>query len=170
MFRLAYIVTHPIQYQALLLWLLARNEGIDLKVFCLGDFSLHAHYEHNFNQTFKWDVPFTDGYSWETLPRWGIAPSTPLRPHLPVQGLKCRLYDGRVVAVWVHGWGQVGLRQAVRASRALSLPVLLSGDRTLEGSTTRGLKGWMREAWWQRLFDHIAGFLCIGSLNRQFYR
>jgi hypothetical protein len=42
--RLAYIVTHPIQYQAPLLRLLASSEGIDLKVFFLSDFSLHAHF------------------------------------------------------------------------------------------------------------------------------
>jgi len=40
MYRLAYIVTHPIQYQAPLLRLIAASGEIDLKVFFLSDFSL----------------------------------------------------------------------------------------------------------------------------------
>ena len=169
MFRLAYIVTHPIQYQAPLLRLLARN-GIALKVFFLSDFSLHEHYEHDFSQTFKWDVPLTDGYAWEILPRWGIGASTPLHPHWPVQGLKRRLRDGCFDAVWIHGWGHVGLRQAVRAAHALGLPVLLRGDSTPGSPVTRGLRERLGDVWHRRLFEHVAGFLCIGSLNRQFYR
>jgi hypothetical protein len=35
--RLSLFLTHPIQYQALLLRILAWNEGIDLKVFFLSD-------------------------------------------------------------------------------------------------------------------------------------
>src|SRR5437870_3996480 len=150
--RLAYFVSHPIQYQAPLLRLLAGNEGIDPKVFFLSDFSLHAHYEHAFKQTFKWDVPLMEGYEWEVLPLWCIGPSTPLRPHWPVQGLKRRLREGRFDAVWVHGWGHVGLRQAVRAAHSLGLPVLLRGESTSDGATTRGLKRWFREAWCRQMF------------------
>src|SRR2546422_6715773 len=108
MFRLAYIVTHPIQYQAPLLRLLAQSTEIELKVFFLSDFSLREHYERSFNASFKWDVPMTEGYTWELLPRWGVGPSKPLRPHWPVRGLKLRLREGNFDAVWVHGWGHVG--------------------------------------------------------------
>src|ERR1035437_9221758 len=91
MFSLAYIVTHPIQYQAPLRRLIAASQEISLKVFFLSDFSLHAHHEAAFGQTFKWDVNLTDGYDWEVLPRWGIGSSTPMRPWWPVRELKERL-------------------------------------------------------------------------------
>src|SRR2546427_5462193 len=100
--RLAYFVTHPIQYQAPLLRFLATSKEIELKVFFLTDFSLHEHYERAFNHSFKWDVPLTDGYTWEVVPRWGIVRSTQSRPHWPVRGLKERLREGSFDAVWVH--------------------------------------------------------------------
>lgn len=169
MFRLAYIVTHPIQYQAPLLRLLAQSDDIELQVFFLSDFSLHAHREEAFGQTVKWDVPLTDGYQWEVVPRVGLGPSTPLRPRWPVSGLRARLAAGKFDAVWVHGWGHIGLRQAIRAASALGLLVLLRGESTLDpGPVT--WKRRLRDAYARRLLRRVAGCLCIGSWNREFYQ
>jgi glycosyltransferase involved in cell wall biosynthesis len=170
MFRLAYIVTHPIQYQAPLLRLLAASREIELKVFFLSDFSLHAHHEKAFGQTFKWDVNLTDGYDWEVLPRWGIGRSTPMRPWWPVSGVKRRLREGGFDAVWVHGWGHVGLRQAIRAAHTLGLPVLLRGESAPDPHPNRTLRRRLRDAFCRRLFRRVGGYLCIGTLNREFYR
>ena len=41
--RLAYLVTHPIQYQAPLLRRIAAEPGIDLTVFFCSDFSLKSY-------------------------------------------------------------------------------------------------------------------------------
>ncbi len=170
MFRLAYIVTHPIQYQAPLLRHLAVGEDIELQVFFLSDFSLHSHYDAAFTKTFQWDVPLTKGYAFEVLPRWFIGPSTPMRSRWPVAGLRSRLRAGRFDAIWVHGWGHVGLRQAVAAGHGLGMPVLLRGESTPNGSDTHGWKRRIRDLLCRRLFARCAAFLCIGSLNRQFYR
>jgi glycosyltransferase involved in cell wall biosynthesis len=170
MFRLAYIVTHPIQYQAPLLRLLAANGDIDLKVFFLSDFSLHAHHEAAFGKTFKWDVNLTDGYEWEVLPRWGIGRSTTLGLWWPVKGLKRLLAEGNFDAVWVHGWSHPGLRQAARAARALGLPLLLRGETTLDSSRASGWKQWLRNRHLKRLFHQTDAFLCIGTRNREFYQ
>ncbi len=167
--KLAYIVTHPIQYQAPLLRLVAASGEIDLKVFFLSDLSLHTHHEAAFGQSFKWDVNLTDGYQWELLPRWGLGTSTPLRPWWPVRGLQRRLAAGGFDAVWVHGWAHVGLRQAARATKALGLPLLLRGETTPTTSRATGWKRWLRERHLKALFNQAAAFLCIGTRNREFY-
>jgi len=170
MFRVAYIVTHPIQYQAPLLRRLAARSDIDLRVFFLSDFSLHSHYEAAFNQIFQWDVPLTEGYQFEVLPRWLIGASTPLLSHWPVTGLKRKLREGRFDAIWVHGWGHFGLKQAIDAAHAVGIPVLLRGESTPDNSILRSWRRRVRDALCHRLFARCAGFLCIGSLNRQFYK
>jgi glycosyltransferase involved in cell wall biosynthesis len=169
MYRLAYIVTHPIQYQAPLLRYLAQSNEIDLEVFFLSDFSLHAHYEQAFNHTFKWDVALTEGYSWEVLPRLFLGASRPLRPWLPAGSLRQRLREGRFDAVWVHGWGHVALCQAVREAAALGLPVLLRGESLPNAQQPRALRQKFGDAFRRRLFERVAGFLCIGAHNRDFY-
>jgi glycosyltransferase involved in cell wall biosynthesis len=169
MYRLAYIVTHPIQYQAPLLRYLSQSDEIDLEVFFLSDFSLHAHYEQAFNQTFKWDVALTDGYAWRVLPRLFLGASTPLRPWWPVSALRRRFREGRFDAVWVHGWGHMALCQAVREAAALGVPVLLRGESLPNTQQRRTLRQKFRDAFCERLFERVAGFLCIGARNRDFY-
>src|SRR5689334_11488359 len=125
--RFAYVVTHPIQYQAPLLRLIARQPDMDLKVFFLSDFSLHEHYERSFRKRFVWDVPLTEGYKWETLSTSSRQPSSPAMVDSSVN-LKRRLRDGCFDAVWIHGWGRAGLRRAVRYAHSLRIPILLRGE------------------------------------------
>jgi glycosyltransferase involved in cell wall biosynthesis len=169
--ELAYIVTHPIQYQAPLFRLLAASGGMGLKVFFFSDFSLHAHHEKAFRQSFKWDVNLTDGYEWELLPRWGTGRSTPFRPWWPVRKLRERLQAGHFDAVCVHGWGgHIGLLQALGAANALDMPILLRGESTPDPLFAQTLRRRARNYFCRNLFRRVAGFLCIGSLNREFYR
>ncbi len=171
MFRLAYIVTHPIQYQAPLLHYLSHAGGIDLRVFFLSDFSLHQHYEQAFHQTFKWDVALTEGYKWEILPRIFLGPSTKLRRWWPVARLRQRLRAGYFDAVWVHGWAHLGLCQVIQDAASLALPVLLRGESTLEANRRSAVRRRVRDPFYLRwLFRRTAGFLCIGARNREFYR
>lgn len=171
MFRLAYIVTHPIQYQAPLLRYLAQRGEIDLEVFYLSDFSLHDHFERHFDYNFKWDVGLVDGYKWEILPRTWIGPSTPLRPWLPLTGLRQRLVEGNFDAVWVHGWAHVGLCQAIETAAAIGIPVLFRGESALSSTKNGNFRDRVRASIYdQWLIPRIAGFLCIGTRNREFYQ
>jgi len=145
MFRLAYIVTHPIQYQAPLLHYLSHAGGIDLRVFFLSDFSLHQHYEQAFHQTFKWDVALTEGYKWEILPRIFLGPSTKLRRWWPVARLRQRLGAGYFDAVWVHGWAHLGLCQVIQDAASLALPVLLRGESTPESNRRSAVRRCIRD-------------------------
>src|SRR5580698_7313357 len=60
--RLAYLVSHPIQYQAPLLRRIVQEPDIDLTVFFGSDFSLRAYKDHGFGVEVAWDTPLTEGY------------------------------------------------------------------------------------------------------------
>ena len=66
--RIAYLVSHPIQYQAPLLRRIAREPDIDLTVFFGSDFSLRDYQDEGFGVDVKWDVPLLDGYRYKFLP------------------------------------------------------------------------------------------------------
>ena len=70
-YRVACLVSHPIQYQAPLFRYLAARPGIELTVFFLSDLSVHAYRDSGFGVDVKWDVPLLDGYRHEFLPRVG---------------------------------------------------------------------------------------------------
>ena len=67
--RLAYLVSHPIQYQAPLLRRIAEEPEIDLTVFFGSDFSVRGYRDEGFGVGVKWDIPLLDGYRHEFLPQ-----------------------------------------------------------------------------------------------------
>ena len=60
--RLAYLVSHPIQYQAPLLRRIALETGIDLTVLFGSDFSVRGYKDHGFGVEIAWDTPLLEGY------------------------------------------------------------------------------------------------------------
>jgi hypothetical protein len=66
--RLAYLVSHPIQYQSPLLRLIAAEPGISLKVFFRSPMGLKPYADAGFGQTIAWDTPLLEGFEHEFLP------------------------------------------------------------------------------------------------------
>ena len=168
MFRLAYFVTHPIQYQVPLLRFLAASEELELRVFFYSDYSLHAHRDPGYGVNFKWDVPLLGGYAHEFLTRAGGGKSRQKQALLPARNLAglLRGFD----AVWIHGWSHVCSLQAILAARRLGIPSLIRGDSFPDSLKNLGWRRTPKRWLLPRLFQRISGFLCAGSMNRQFYR
>src|SRR5436309_7810024 len=169
MFRLAYTVTHPIQSQAPLLRHLSHAAGIDLRVLFLSDFSLREHYVRGYKRSFKWDIALTENYNWEVLPQMFPGPSLPLRRWSPALRLRRRLREGAFDAIWVHGWGQIGLVQAVREAALLGLPVLMRAESTPGAAPPAAMRRRFRNTFYRWLFMRTAAFLCVGTRNCEFY-
>ena len=80
-FRLAYVVSHPIQYQSGLLRLIAAQPDIDLLVIFCSDFSAKNYKDAGFGAEVRWDVPLMEGYRSVVLPRMRETSSPePTRP------------------------------------------------------------------------------------------
>jgi hypothetical protein len=66
--KVAYLVSHPIQYQAPLLRRISQEPDIELTVFFGSNFSVREYVDRGFGVDVKWDVPLVDGYGHEFLP------------------------------------------------------------------------------------------------------
>ena len=94
--RLAYFVSHPIQYQAPLLRRIAADPSIELTVFFASDVSLREHFDAGFNRRIAWDVDLLGGYRHEFLPAIGDRSRLSLfRPFN--YGVVLRLLRGRLM-------------------------------------------------------------------------
>src|SRR6267378_1967628 len=128
--RLAYLVSHPIQYQAPMLRRIALEPDIDLTVFFGSDFSVRDYKDSGFGVSVKWDVPLLDGYRHEFLPRVGSGSGLSFwRPW--TFGLRARLRRGRFDALWIHGYAHRGCLAGIAAAKSLGIPVLLRGESNL---------------------------------------
>lgn len=167
-YRVACLVSHPIQYQAPLFRYLAARPGLDLTVFFLSDHSLHAYRDSGFGVSVKWDVPLLDGYQHDFLPRVGSSSGLSFwRPW--TFGLRARLRRGRFDALWVHGYAHRGCLAGVAAAKSLGIPVLLRGESNLLSETDDALKLGVKRIAVPALLRTIDATLAIGRLNREYY-
>lgn len=170
--RLAYLVSHPIQYQAPLLRRIAREPDIDLTVLFGSDFSVRGYQDEGFGVEVAWDVPLLEGYRSEFLPR--LRDNGTVSALSPIsRGILRRLQnpDGSPAfdALWVHGYASVNALHAILAANALGIPVLLRAESWL-ADRPRSLSTLAAK----RLFFHllrpaISATLPIGSRNRDYW-
>ncbi|MHB9073541.1 MAG: glycosyltransferase family 4 protein [Desulfobaccales bacterium] len=167
--RLAYLVTHPIQYQAPLLRRIAAEPGIDLTVFFCSDFSLKSYFDPCFRKIIAWDVPLTEGYRYEILP--AIGRRDRLSFWRPVNyGLARRLSPANFDVLWVHGYNRWFHWLAMAWAKMRGLKVLVRDEATLLSTPRRGLKRLAKRLFFLMLKNLVDGFLAIGTLNAAYYR
>ena len=166
--RLAFLVTHPTQYQTPLLRLIAAEPGIELKVFFCSDYSTREHWDPGFGRAIEWDISLLDGYEHEFLPAFGGRERMSFwRPYS--HGLAKRLRAGNFDTLWIHGYARWFHWVAMFSARRLGIKVLLSDEAT-PISTPRGpLKRLAKTLFFGALKQACNGFLAIGSLNREYY-
>ncbi len=170
MVRLAYFVSHPIQYQAPLLRLINADPDIELKVFFYSDFSLKAYEDKGFGRLIKWDVPLIEGYDYQFLNCCGEPKRQSLFKQPIAQDIARHLQQEKFDAVWVHGWSWFCSLQAVIAANQLGIPVLLRGESNGISEPKNLLKKTLKKVFLNWLFAKVTGFLYIGDFNRRFYK
>jgi glycosyltransferase involved in cell wall biosynthesis len=167
-YRLACIVTHPIQYQAPMFRYLAIDPAISLTVFFFTDLSAGPHYEPGFQAQVHWDTPL-GGYPHRFLARSGHDGRLSFwRP--AVRGLWRLLAEGRFDAIWVHGYAHQALLRTILYARACGAGVMLRGDSRCGAPPPSAARRRIKRMLLPRLFGQIDAFLAIGSANRDYYR
>ena len=171
--KVAYLVSHPIQYQAPLLRRIAQETDIELTVFFASNFSVQEYVDKGFGVDVKWDVPLLDGYRYEFHPAiWDkrkTGPTSQLN-----YGILSRLRgrkEGRGFDVlWVHGYSTLNTLQAMLMAKALGTPVLLRAESRLGRKQAGALKQMAKRFFFSGLKLLIDGVLPIGSLNAAYWR
>ncbi|NYF89977.1 glycosyltransferase family 4 protein [Tunturiibacter empetritectus] len=171
--KVAYLVSHPIQYQAPLLRRIAQEPDIELTVFFGSDFSVQEYVDKGFGVDVKWDVPLLDGYRYEFLPAiWDkrrTGPTSQLN-----YGIFSRLRGNNAARgfdlLWVHGYSTLNALQGMLASKALGIPVLLRAESRLGRKQSDALKQIVKHLFFGGLKQLVDGVLPIGSLNAAYWR
>ena len=170
--RLAYVVSHPIQYQANLLRCIAADPEIDLTVYFCSDFSVKEYKDSGFGVTVQWDVPLLEGYRSVILPRVRDT-NTPssMRPiafgifrHLR-RGINGQPFD----ALWVHGYSTVNALHAMLAAKALGVPVLLRAESWLHDRSRSRAKLFAKRVFFGVLRHLVDAVLPIGTRNAEYW-
>ena len=170
--RLAYVVSHPIQYQVPLLRRIAEEPGIELTVFFGSDFSVKGYRDEGFGVEVKWDVPLLEGYRYEFLPV--LRDTGTEGTFTPIShGLTARLRDreGRPAfdVVWVHGYATVNQMHAILAAKSMGIPVLVRAESWLGDRPRGGAKRAAKKLFFAGLRHLVDAVLVTGTPNRAYW-
>jgi len=166
-YRLAYFVSHPIQYQAPLLKLLSAQADISLTVYFLCDISTREFKDAGFNNTIKWDVPLLEGYHHEFLDSTFVAGDFNFNnPKVRLSSVKKAALADKWDAIWIHGYANIALLYLVFLCQRHRIPLMMRGESNLV-STRMGV---IKTLFMRTLLKRCDALLAIGSDNKVFYR
>jgi len=171
--KLAYLVSHPIQYQAPLLRRISEEPDIDLTVFFGSSFSVREYTDKGFGVGVKWDVSLLHGYRYEFLPTIRDGQRTGMTCPMNY-GILSRLRGNgrkpRFDALWVHGYSTVNAMHAILAAKSLGIPVLLRAESWLKDRKRSGRKLAVKRLFFKGLGELVDGAMPIGTLNAAYWR
>jgi len=170
--RLAYLVSHPIQYQAPLLRRIAQEPDIDLTVLFGSDFSVRGYKDEGFGVDVQWDVPLLDGYKHVFLPKLRdartVSVASPLNYGI-LSRLRGRRGEPGFDALWVHGYATVNTMHGMLAAKALGIPVLLRAESWLRDRGRSDGKLAVKRLFFMGLERLVDGVLPIGTFNSAYW-
>ena len=169
MLHLAYLVSHPIQYQAPLLRRIAREPGIDLTVLFGSDFSVRGYKDEGFGVEVAWDTPLLEGYKSEFLKSWRDTGTVSFLSPIS-RGIYGRMSELRPDALWIHGYASLNALQGILAANALGIPVLLRAEIWLGDRPRSPLKLAAKSLLLRSLSRALDAVLPIGTLNAAYWQ
>jgi glycosyltransferase involved in cell wall biosynthesis len=169
MLRVAYLLSHPIQYQSPLLRRLAQRPEIELTVFYTADFSLRSYHDQGFGVPVEWDIPLLGGYRHQFLPR--LLDNSTISFFRPLnRGIFQALRRGRFDVLWIHGYATLNSWIAMTAAKALGIPVLLRTDSTLIDHPRSAAKLALKRIFFSVLRPFVYGVLSVGQRNTEYWQ
>ncbi len=168
--RLAYFVSHPIQYQAPLLRRIAQEVDLDLEVFFFSNHSVRGYVDEGFGVKVEWDVPLLEGYRSQFLPLWREAGREPGFARPLNHGIFRVLEQGGFDAVWSHGYNTANSLRVIASASMLGIPLLLRAESTLHDRPRSQGTLAAKRLFFHWLRAHISGVLAIGEANARYWR
>ena len=121
--KLAFLTTHPIQYQVPVFRHLAAEPGVEFEVlFCTIPTAEQQGAE--FGVKFEWDIPLLEGYEYHVLENVSRNPGLMHFGGCDTPGVTEYLRGRRFDAVVVNGWVVKSCLQTARACNRLAILVL----------------------------------------------
>ena len=172
--RLAYLVSHPIQYQAPLLRRIAQEPGIDLTVFFGSDASVKGYRDEGFGGiVVKWDVPLLEGYQHEFLPvlrdTGNEGTFSPIN-HGLFQRLASTADGPPFDILWVHGYTTALQLYGIACGKLAGIPVITRSDSRLMGPRPSGAKEAVKRFIFHVMGQILDGAFTVGKLNTEYMR
>ncbi len=169
--KLAIVTSHPIQYNAPLFALLAKEPAVDLMVFYTwGEQAMGAKYDPNFKKIIEWDIPLLEGYNYKFIENTSSNPGSHHFRGIINPSLNQEMETWGAQVVWVWGWAFHSHLKAIRHFNG-KVPVWFRGDSTLlDEPDGFSLKKFARRLFLRWVYKHIDKAFYVGTHNKAYYK
>ena len=169
--RVAILSSHPIQYNAPLFALIAKEEEIELMVFYTwGERSMGAKFDPDFGKTIEWDIPLLDGYAYTFAQNTSKDPGSHHFKGIINPTLNQEIERWGAEVVWVWGWSFDSHLKAMRHFKG-KIPVWFRGDSTLlDEPKGFSIKKLARRLFLKWVYRHVDKAFYVGTHNKAYYR
>lgn len=161
--KLAYILSHPIQYQSPLLKKLSFSSKYKLHTFYISNHSVKNYYDQDFKKKIKWNIDILDGYKFTFLKNFFNKNK--------ISFLSPLTFDRRVFSIlkydyiWFHGYAHYIQLFLLLLSIILKKKYLLR----LESNLISTRRGFLKDLFIKIIIKKAFKLLYIGSLNKEYY-
>jgi len=163
-YRVLFVASHPVQYQAPLFRRIAAHSLLDIEVAYCTLRGAEAGHDPEFGTRIQWDVPLLDGYSWKHVPDRGSGAESFFGLFNP--GLWKLIRDGNYDAVVSYvGYVRASFWVALAAAKLSNAAFIFGTDAV--SLTPRDRRAWKSKAkkfLWPRLF-RLADQVIVSSAS-----
>ena len=169
--RLAIISSHPIQYNAPIFSLLAKEPLVELMVFYTwGEAALGSKYDPDFGKEINWDIPLLEGYNYTFIKNISKEPGSHHFKGIINPTLNEEIEAWKPNVVWVWGWSFNSHLKALRYFKG-RIPVWFRGDSTLLNEPNRfSVKKVARRLILTYVYHYIDKAFYVGTNNKNYFK
>lgn len=167
--RVAWISTHPIQYQIPLYKKLSQCEEIDFTVIYYNDFTARSFKDEEFGIKIKWDTSMLEGYKYIILKNLNnhinkISFWSPI-----IWGVFSLITKKQFDTIVIQGWNHYANFLIILYAKLSGIVVILRCEATDHFENSTGLRKLIKEWVLRIVLKNVDKFLAIGSHNKNFY-
>lgn len=166
--RVAFVITHPIQYYIPILRGLSERGNIDIKVFYTwGEDSINK-FDPGFNRVVEWDMPLLNGYDYEFLTNASADAGSHHFKGIDNPSIIEKIIEFRPDKIVVFGWSYKSHLKVLRYFKG-KVPIYFRGDSNL--LTQQSLpKRILRKIYLKWVYKHIDFAISVGKNNKDYYK
>lgn len=162
------IVSHPIQYHAVLWKSLAKMDELDFDVFFCSNHGQNASLDKDFGVRFKWDIPLKEGYRSKSFKNIGFGSGFFKFVNL---GLLLQLLSSRVDVVYFHGVNNFTAYLAFWICKLKGAKTVIRNiAHNIEGVNKSSFRFILKNFIYGTIFRKSTYCLYIGKHNKVFYK
>jgi glycosyltransferase involved in cell wall biosynthesis/O-antigen/teichoic acid export membrane protein len=166
--RIAFLLTHPIQYYAPLFRYLTQNASFSVKIYYQSACSVAGYFDRNFGRHIAWDNDLLAGYESAFLPCVGArARLSYWRPWC--FGLRRRLRRNGVRHIVIAGYNRPFHWAAIAVAWSIGVRVWIRDDSNLISKHRSFVKTFLKTLVFGGLARLGVGFLSVGQANRAYF-